>query len=183
MTIILGVISDTHIPDRAWRLNDQIIPIFKEAGVAAVLHAGDVSTPRVLEQLREVAPVHATRGNRDWVLLRHLPVAIQLSFYDVKIGITHGHGKLRDYLVDRVRYLFGGYRLEMFMPRLTAAFPEARVIVFGHTHRSLNQWSNGQLLFNPGSSHISDKNKGSPSVGLLYIHSGRGVIGEIVQLD
>ena len=63
--IRLGVISDTHIPDRARRLNERVIPVFREAGVSAILHAGDVSTPRVLKQLEEVAPVYATRGNRD----------------------------------------------------------------------------------------------------------------------
>ena len=181
--IKLGVISDTHIPDRARRLNVHVIPIFQEAGVAAILHAGDVSTARVLRQLEQVAPVYATRGNRDWVLLRHLPSAIQLNFNGVTVGLTHGHGQLRDYLVDRVKYLLGGYRLEMFEPRLLATFPKARVIIFGHTHRRLNHWSNGQLLFNPGSSQIPDVNKTSPSVGLLTIHPGGEVEGEIVMLE
>jgi putative phosphoesterase len=183
MMIKLGVISDTHIPDRACRLNLHVIPTFQDAGVAAILHAGDVSIPRVLRQLEQVAPVYATRGNRDWVLLRHLPSAIQLNFYGVTIGLTHGHGQLRDYLIDRVKYLLGGYRLEMFEPRLMATFPEARVIIFGHTHRRLNQWSNGKLLFNPGSSQIPEVNENTRSLGLLTIHHTGEVEGEIVTLE
>ena len=182
MTITLGVISDTHIPDRARRLNACVNPIFQEAGVVAILHAGDVSTPRVLQQLEEIAPVYATRGNRDWLLLRHLPLTIQLTFNSVTIGITHGHGNLREYLIDRMKYIMGGYHLDMFTPRLTATFPEARVIIFGHTHRTLNHWLNGQLLFNPGSCQIPEKNAAYPSVGLLTIHSGGEVEGEIVRL-
>jgi putative phosphoesterase len=181
--IKLGVISDTHIPDRSRRLNECVIPVFRKAGVAAILHAGDVSTSRVLRQLEEVAPVYATRGNRDWVLLRHLPPSIQLKFNGVTIGITHGHGQLRDYLTDRVKYMMGGYRLELFEPRLLATFPEARVIIFGHTHRILNQWSNGHLLFNPGSCQIPDLTATSPSVGLLTIHQSGVIEGEIIFLE
>jgi putative phosphoesterase len=181
--IKLGVISDTHIPDRARRLNERVIPVFREAGVAAILHAGDVSTTRVLRQLEEVAPVYATRGNRDWVLLRHLPPSIQLNFNGVTIGLTHGHGHLREYLVDRVKYLVGGYRLALFEPRLLATFPEARVIIFGHTHRTLNHWSNGHLLFNPGSCQVPDLTATSPSVGLLTIHQSGVIEGEIVFLE
>ena len=182
MTLTLGVISDTHIPDRARCLNVCVIPIFQEAGVVAILHAGDVSTPSVLLQLEEIAPVYATRGNRDWLLLRHLPLTIQLSFNGVTIGIAHGHGKLREYLSDRIKYIISGYHLNMFTPRLLATFPDVRVIIFGHTHRTLNHWLNGQLLFNPGSSHIPEKNATYPSVGLLTIYSGGEVKGEIVRL-
>ena len=182
MTITLGVISDTHIPDRARRLNACVFPVFKEARVEAILHAGDVATPHVIQQLEEIAPVYATRGNRDWLLLGHLPLTIQLSFDGVSIGITHGHGKLREYLTDRIKYIAHGYRLEMFTPRLQATFPDARVIIFGHTHRTLNRWVNGQLLFNPGSSHIPEKTATYPSVGLLTIRSGGEVEGQIVRL-
>lgn len=181
--IKLGVISDTHIPDRARRLNERVIPIFQKAGVSVILHAGDVSTPRVLRELENVAPVYATRGNRDWLLLRYLPPTIQLNFNGVTIGLTHGHGGLRNYLVSRVKYMLGGYRIELFKPRLLETFPKARVIIFGHTHRILNQWSNGQLLFNPGSCQVPDLNITPPSVGLLTIYQSGVVEGEIVMLE
>lgn len=181
--IKLGVISDTHIPDRARRLNEHVIPIFQKAGVSAILHAGDVSTPSVLRQLENIAPVYATRGNRDWVLLRYLPTTIQLNLNGVRIGLTHGHGGLRNYLIGRIKFMVGGYRMEMFKPGLLETFPEANVIIFGHTHRILNQWSNGQLLFNPGSSQVPDLNLTPPSVGLLTIHQNGVVEGEIVMLE
>jgi putative phosphoesterase len=181
--ITLGVLADTHVPDRAPNLNPRVLGIFERASVKAILHAGDVSVPGVLEQLGSMAPVHAVRGNRDWVALKELPAAVQLDFNDVRVGLTHGHGQVWDYLIDRVKYVFGGYRLEMFQPRLLAAFPQANVIVFGHTHRALNLLVNGILLFNPGSVHFPDEKDTSPSVGLLHLHGGGSVEGEIIWLD
>ena len=93
----------------------------------------------------------AVRGNRDWVLMRHLPFVQQLTFGGVSIALTHGHGRLQEYLVDKADYMLHGYHQERFQNRLLAAFPAARVIVFGHTHRPLNLWVGEQLLFNPGS--------------------------------
>jgi predicted phosphodiesterase len=63
------------------------------------------------------------------------------------------------------------------------AFPNAAAIVFGHTHRPLNQKVSGKLLFNPGSPHCPDKKDIAPSVGLLHIHAGGEVDGEIVPLS
>jgi len=181
--ITLGVVADTHIPDRIRTLNPQVQVVFRNADVSAILHAGDVSIPAVLRQLGEIAPVTAVRGNRDWVALRHLPHAVQISIGSVQLGLTHGHGRVWNYMLDRVNYMVGGYRLEMFQPRLFASFPQARVIVFGHTHRALNEWVDGKLLFNPGSPHFPDR-KGLPcSVGLIHVSADGEVAGEIRLLD
>lgn len=176
------MLADTHIPDRSRSLHPQVLAIFQSAGVAAILHAGDVSVPSVLAQLAEIAPVHAVRGNRDWVALRHLPATCQLNIAGIEIGLTHGHGPVLNYVIDRVDYMIRGYRLDMFKPRLLATFPRARVIVFGHTHRSLNYWADGVLLFNPGSPHFPDRKDFAPSVGILHITPGNDVRGEICPL-
>jgi len=181
--ISLGVVSDTHIPDRVPGLNPRVTAIFRETGVSAILHAGDILTPAVLEELGEIAPVHAVRGNRDWVYLRHLPFSRTLDFGGVAVGLIHGHGRWWNYLADRTRYILEGYRLERFKPRLLAAFPHARVIVFGHTHRPLNCWLEDRLLFNPGSACCPDFNNHAPSVGLLHIRAGGEVEGEILSLE
>ena len=93
MAITLGLIADTHIPDRRSSLHPQILTAFKEAGVAAILHAGDICSPQVLERLETVAPVYAVRGNRDWVLLRHLPSTRLLEFGGIRVAMAHGHGR------------------------------------------------------------------------------------------
>ena len=55
--IRLGVISDTHSPDRACSLDVRVIPLFRHAGVEEILQVDDVSSPGIVEQLGEVAPV------------------------------------------------------------------------------------------------------------------------------
>lgn len=180
--ITLGVLADTHIPDRARSLDRRVLEVFRQANVTAILHAGDISVPAVLDELGGVAPVNAVRGNRDWLALGHLPVKTYLEFGGVVIGLTHGHGRWWNYMRDRVDYMLRGYRLELFQPRLLATFPEAQVLVFGHTHRALNHRVNHKLVFNPGSPHFPDVKNDAPSVGLLHIRAGGRVEGEIVQL-
>ncbi len=63
----LGVVADTHVPDKAKTLNPQVLAILRQAEVSAILHAGDISSPGVLTALGEIAPVYAVLGNRDWV--------------------------------------------------------------------------------------------------------------------
>ncbi len=182
-SITLGVISDTHIPDRVRSLDSRIIPLFTEARVEAILHAGDVCIPRVLVQLERVAPVYAVRGNRDWLTLRSLPLERRLKFADVSIGLTHGHGRWQTYLKDKLYFLsHNGYTDDRLLPRLLAGFPEAQVIVFGHSHFALNRWINDKLVFNPGSPHIANKKEPATSVGFLHLSAEGKVEGEIVRL-
>ncbi len=179
--ITIGVIADTHIPDRAHALNPEITAVFKDASVSTILHAGDVSTPNVLKELETIAPVYAVQGNRDWLLLRQLPFKQTFEFKGIKIGMTHGHGKLARYLLDKVHYTIHGYNHEHIIPWLLNTFPETNVIVFGHGHISLNRRMDGQLLFNPGSPHVP-KIGVTPSVGLLFIRDEGEVCGEIIEL-
>ena len=177
-----GVLGDTHVPDRARQLHPEIMPCFREAGVQAILHAGDISTQPVLTALGTIAPVHAVRGNRDW-LLRHLPLSLELNLDGIKIALTHGHGGMMQYLRDKPRWLFYTYKHERLVPRLLAAFPAADVIVFGHGHLPLNQQTGRQLLFNPGTPLYQRRRNLAPSIGLLRLFAGGQVEGQIVELD
>lgn len=179
----LGVLSDTHIPDRAPRLQAIIARVFEEAGIQAILHAGDISTPSVLAVLRQVAPVYAVRGNRDLFQQGDLPLKRCLNFNGVSVALTHGHFGWRGYLIDKIQFMRQGYRLERYQTRLLAAFPQARVIVFGHTHVAVNHWVNGQLLFNPGSPHFPLFPNKDPSLGILHIEPGGVIKSELVYLD
>jgi len=179
----IGVIADTHIPDRVAALHHEVMPLFRDAGVKKILHAGDVSTAYVLEKLGAAAPVYAVRGNRDILWLRRLPAARTIEVEGVRIGITHGHGKLWNYLIDRIYFKRHGYNHERLIPRLLADFPQADVIVFGHGHIPLNRWLDGQLLFNPGSPHFSGGKDLAPSIGLLHINAEGKVEGELIELS
>jgi len=93
MMLTLGVVADTHVPDRARLLNPKVTDIFREAGVVAILHAGDICSPEILDQLGGIALVHAVQGNRDIWRLAHLPPQISLQFEGVNIGLTHGQAE------------------------------------------------------------------------------------------
>lgn len=181
--LTLGVIADTHIPDRARRLHPHIFHIFRDAQVAAILHAGDLSTRKVIRQLETAAPLYVVRGNRD-LLLRGLPQTQRLTFEGVTIGLTHGHGGWPRYLKVKVQSLVK--RLPKFSYYEDIArrmLPDTDVVILGHNHAPANRYQDGQLIFNPGSPCCPNKFIPGlkPSVGLLHI-DGSNVEGQIVFL-
>jgi len=181
--ITLGVIGDTHIPDRTSHLHPGIVPLFHKARVQAILHTGDICVREVLTWLEEIAPVFAVRGNRDWLALRELPLNRELAFGGVTIGLTHGHGGWRQYIIDKPYYLFYEYQHERLFPRLLSTFQTAQAIVFGHGHLPLNTMLDGKLLFNPGFPVRQNKKKIAPTVGLLHINGRSEISGRLVELD
>ncbi len=176
----LGVLSDTHVPDRVRALKPWILPLFREYRVDAILHAGDVCVPQVLEQLQEIAPVYAVRGNRDYLQLRHLPVSLRLEFDGVTIGLTHGHGTWKNYVVDKGYIIRYGLQPERYLQRALLAFPGVQAIVFGHTHLPVNTWVDGVLCLNPGSACCPDTKHPTSSVGVVHIQAGGGIEAEII---
>lgn len=120
---VAGLISDTHGLVRAEALRAL-------GGVDLIIHAGDVGAPQVLERLRELAPVHAVRGNNDrggWA--RALPESAVLELEGVRIHVLHD---LEDLELD---------------PR---SAPPA-VVIAGHSHRPSVDARDGVLYVNPGS--------------------------------
>jgi putative phosphoesterase len=149
---IVGVISDTHGLLRA-----EAVAALREADF--IVHAGDVGTPEILEELRAIAPVTAVRGNVDggsWA--RRLPKIEVLEVEGISIYVLH--------ILDQLDVK-----------------PEAAgmsVVVYGHSHMPKQEMKHGVLYFNPGSAgprrfHLP------VSVGRLIVEEGR-VRGEIVEL-
>ena len=174
----LGVVTDSHIPDRMPRLPPAVFGAL--AGVDAILHAGDVSARWVLEALGEVAPVYAVAGNRDLGL--GLPRERILTFEGVRLGLAHGHGGLWGYLREKALYYTVGFYHERYLRQVRAYFDDVAVIVFGHSHRPVNRLVEGVLLFNPGSLGPEYRQPYGPAIGLLTIE-GSAVRGEIVPLQ
>lgn len=129
--MLAAVLADTHIPRRAKELPGALRPYLERAD--AVLHAGDVMQPAVLEELRGYAPVYAVRGNLDPPEAK-LPDTVELNPGGVPVAMIHDSG-----------------RKEGRRKRLTRRFPEARVIVFGHSHIPFLEDEDGLMLLNPGS--------------------------------
>lgn len=180
--LTVGVVADTHIPDRVGSLHPQLIPTLKTAGVDHILHAGDVCIPSVLDELFQVAPVTAARGNRD-VLLSGLPLVNTINLAGVEIALMHGHGGLFFYLWDKWQFIFFGYNFKRYINLLTRTSGSARVVIFGHTHRPEILWKDGKLLFNPGAAGMIYDEPFTPSIGLLRIYPQQQVRAEIVTLS
>ena len=178
----VGVVADTHIPDRVTEFHPGLLPALRAAGVQMILHAGDVSGLAVIDQLREIAPVHVVRGNRDWHLGREVHRVERMDLAGVSLALMHGHGGLIRYLIDKVAYIREGYRFERYLSLLRREAQGAKVIVFGHTHRNKCVWIDGQLLFNPGSASFGYKRVLNPSWGMLSIFPGGNVKGEVFAL-
>mgnify|MGYP001080713185 CR=1 FL=1 len=178
---VLGVISDTHVPDRIPQLNPRALDVFRQAGVTQILHAGDIMVQSVLDELAQVAPVQAVRGNRDVWNLKHLPTHLKLEVDGVHIGLTHGHGTLSNYIYEKFDIAIKGKRVGRYLQRVVADFPHADVIIFGHLHVPGILNLEGKLVLNPGSACCPYPRSLKPSVALLHVTSGTAR-AEIVEL-
>ncbi len=160
-----GIITDTHIPQRIKALPPRVCQVFR--GVDRILHAGDINSRRVLDQLAEVAPVEAVAGNAD--LWGHgLPLTHVIEVEGKRLGLVHGHGGWSRYLRSKVRDRFG-YNEEHYLKIVQRSFGPVDAIVFGHTHRVCHAERAGILLFNPGPIAPDFYNTPGPQVGLLHI--------------
>jgi putative phosphoesterase len=161
----LGIIADTHIPQRVKALPPRVFEVFR--GVDHILHAGDINSRRVLDELAEIAPVEAVAGNAD--LFGHgLPLTRVIEIEGRRIGLVHGHGGWSRYLRSKVRDQFG-FDEEHYLKIVHQSFGPVDAIVFGHTHRFYRAERSGVLLFNPGPIAPDFYNTSGPQVGLLHV--------------
>lgn len=179
-----GVVADTHVPDRRRELHAALMVRLREADVEQILHAGDISLPKVLRELEKIAPVLAVRGNRDWFAFKDLPLSRVLKVQGKVIGLTHGHGGLLPYVQDKVRYLVRGPQaFSYFMERVISLLPaDVNAVVFGHNHAPMLKEQDGKVILNPGSACCQILEGVAPSFGLLHIN-GDEIRGEIVYLE
>jgi putative phosphoesterase len=157
------VLADTHVSDgRATRLPARAWDELRAADV--ILHAGDVTGAELLAQLRALAPLHVVRGNNDRALT-DLPETCELELGGVTVALVHDSGARKGREA-----------------RLQRRFPDADVVVFGHSHIPWNAPGvDGQLLFNPGSP-TQRRRQPSRTLGVLDLDAG-SVRAEIVTLD
>ena len=155
----LGVIADTH-----GLLRPEVFEVFHE--VDHILHAGDLGPLELLAELESLAPVTAVYGNTDGFDVRaRLPQVARVELEGFRIVITHG---------DQ----FGSPTPEM----VQQAFPDAEILVFGHTHRPLLTLVDVVVtVMNPGGAGHRRFNL-PPSVGILELEPGIPPRGRLVPL-
>lgn len=119
--VTVGLISDTH-----GLLRPQALDALR--GSDFIVHAGDVCSAGILDELRAIAPLTVVRGNNDVGAWAHgLALNEELAVAGMRIHVVH---ELR---------------------HLPAALDGVDVVVFGHSHQPLVQTRDGVLFVNPGS--------------------------------
>ncbi len=157
------VLSDTHLrPGLRRRLPDAVYTALRDAG--AILHAGDIVTRDVLDELSGFAPTYAVLGNNDLdPALSHLPERRVEVLDGVRIAMVHDSGPRTGREA-----------------RLRRRFPDADVVVFGHSHIPWNAVGiDGQLLFNPGSP-TERRSQPHQTMGMLELDGGVVTAHDIV---
>jgi len=155
----LGVISDTH-----GLLRVEVLEVFE--GVDHILHGGDVGKWDVMVELQALAPVTAVYGNVDGFEIRSkLPQVAEVELDGFRIVVTHGD------------------QLGSPTPaKLHEAFPDAEIIVYGHTHKPLLELVDKTVtVMNPGGAGAPRFGL-RPSVGILELEPGIPPRGRIVGL-
>jgi putative phosphoesterase len=176
--VVLGVVADTHVPDRLARIPSRALEVLADPRADAILHAGDICRPGALAQLEAVARVIAVRGNRDimWPGNWRLPSTRVIEFDGARIRLTHGQGTVRRYLASKLLYPVRGWPTESARLRglrQSAVAAAVQATVYGHTHVARIHWLDGMLFFNPGSLAPDYFTELGPTLGLLRIRQGR----------
>jgi len=181
--LTIGVVADTHVSSRSGSMNPDIFRILADRHVDLIFHLGDIATRTVIDQLGEIAPVFAVRGNRDLDFSSVYPEAILMKIGLVSIGLTHGHGPMPHYLWDKFQYYLTGFRIARYRKLLDELFPTADVRLFGHTHVALSRRIDSILYFNPGAAGKKSKHDPHTSIGILTLDELDHVDPEIVYLS
>lgn len=160
----VGVISDTHAP-RRWKACPATVAE-QLRGVDLILHAGDVCTVTVLDELAAFAPVRAVLGNNDGpdIAAWGAPETMELQLDGLRVAMIHDSGQ-KDGRLARMR----------------RRFPTAQLVIFGHSHIPLDEAAEDVRIFNPGSP-TDRRRQPQGTIGLLEIDSGRLVSATIVPV-
>ena len=169
--MLIGLLSDTHIRIPGYRNNlaqlctTTFPPEITEAfhGVDLILHAGDIYTMPILDELERIAPILVSEGDDDpFEIMNDKRVKWKhvITVEGVTIGLAHQH--------------------EMWSLDEHEKSPD--VIVFGHTHKAFLETHEGTLWINPGSPTFPRYNYELGTIGLLTVNSGKAE-AQIIQLQ
>ena len=116
----IAILSDTH-----GLLRPKVVEYLKTAD--AILHAGDINRPEIVDQLRQYAPLYIVRGNNDKEWAEGIPHTLTVTLGGVSFYMVHNKKEVPTDL------------------------PGIGAVVFGHSHKYLQEEKGGLLWLNPGS--------------------------------
>jgi putative phosphoesterase len=157
-------LADTHAPRRWKSCPPAVAAHLRQADL--ILHAGDVCTAQVLDELAGYAPVRAVRGNNDApdVAAWGAPDVAEFGLDGLAVAMLHDSGQA----AGRLR-------------RMRRRFPAAALVVFGHSHIPLDETSDGLRIFNPGSP-TDRRRQPQGTLGVLEVSGGRLLRARIVPV-
>ena len=113
------------ISDTHGLLRSEVMEILETCD--CIFHGGDINRPEILDQLRPLASIYAVRGNNDKEWAEGLAQTLRFTIEGVEFFMTHNK---KDVSWD---------------------LGTVQVVIFGHTHKYLEQNIDGRLWLNPGS--------------------------------
>ncbi len=106
-------------------LRPEVVEYLKTAD--AILHAGDINRQEIVDQLRQYAPLYIVRGNNDKEWAEDIPHHLTVTLGGVSFYMVHNKKEV------------------------PADLPSIDAVVFGHSHKYLQEERGGLLWLNPGS--------------------------------
>lgn len=120
----IAILSDTH-----GLLRPEVLEVLRTCEV--ILHGGDMNSRKILDELKEIAPVYAVRGNADKEWAEGMAEELTLTLFGLRIYMIHNKKNAGiDFQTDNEG---------------TALF------IYGHSHKYEEKTVNGVLFLNPGS--------------------------------
>jgi uncharacterized protein len=154
----IGLIADTHMPGSLQELWPQAMAAFED--VDYILHAGDLHTIDIIDQLSELAPTYVSRGNGDAGLVDdRIQDSWLFDLAGVSIGMIHRlPSPARKSSEEIFRYVDKHFERR----------PE--VLIYGHTHLEGVHQVDDLLCINPGSPTLPRNQSLRPgTIGMLEI--------------
>lgn len=93
----------------------------------AILHGGDINRQSIVDELRQYAPLYIVRGNNDKDWAAEIPHDLTLTLGGVTFYMVHNKKEL------------------------PADLTGVDAVVFGHSHKYVQEEQDGRLWLNPGS--------------------------------
>lgn len=173
--MLIGLLSDTHIPWEQKALPPQVFEVFR--GADLILHAGDIYSHTVLDDLERIAPVLASLGDDDYpgpdprVKEKHI-----LELEGHRLLLIHEG----PYLPLTPEQLALWWKNRISPGEEKYGMPD--IIVSGHEHRTLVERTDGVLHISSGSPTLLNYRRGLGTVALLELHPGSEDV-RIIQLE
>lgn len=116
----IAILSDTHD-----LLRPETVSVLQTCEM--ILHAGDFSSPEILDELKRIAPVHAVRGNNDREWAEGLARELDITLFGLRIYMIHDRKEGKQDLEG----------IDLF--------------IYGHSHKYEQKTVDGVCFLNPGS--------------------------------